>query len=326
VIDLVGRLRHRLIAAALTPLTEHGDLNEAGVEAYAAALAKRGIGGIAVWAHTGRAPYLQSHQRRTVFRTFRRVTDLPIIAGIAAPSGTAATEEAVLEEMLRAAAEAAQLGADGLMVFPPVALRDAPDREAATLRIHEQVAREADLPVILFYLHSGAGGFPYPEGLLRDLLAIPQTVGIKLATLDSAIACQDVLRIVREEFADKLAITGEDRMFGPSLMWGANAALVGIAGAVPELSLTVLESWVAQDAPGFLAASGRLDRFARATFCAPIEGYIQRMLWAAAWEGLIPEELAYDPHGPKLPATERRQVEEALEEVIPQRATRPIRR
>jgi 4-hydroxy-tetrahydrodipicolinate synthase len=39
-----------------------------------------------------------------------------------------------------------------------------------------------------------------------------------------------------------------------------------------------------------------------------MEGYVQRMSWLAAAEGLIPEDRAHDPYGPALPDGERAKV------------------
>jgi 4-hydroxy-tetrahydrodipicolinate synthase len=136
-------------------------------------------------------------------------------------------------------------------------------------------------------------------------------LGVKTATLHQAIGCQDAIWAGRG--TGKLSITGEDRMFGPSMMWGADTALVGIAAAQVDLSAAVLRAWTDGDHSGFIAASERLDRFAAATFYDPIEGYVQRMLWAAVWEGLLPEEAAHDPYGPVLPAAERELVIRCLE-------------
>ncbi|HEX4214544.1 MAG TPA: dihydrodipicolinate synthase family protein [Candidatus Dormibacteraeota bacterium] len=313
--ELVDHLRGRLVPALLTPMTEAGEVEPDAFERYAAAIGERGVSAVAVWAHTGRGPYLDREGRRSVLRSAVDAAGVPVIAGVGAPTGTAATRAAVVRGAMDAAAEAAAGGAEALMVFPPVALRHLPGREEAALELHRRIA-ELGLPILLFLLHGEAGGFPYSDGLLRELLSIPQTAGIKLATLDSAMTCQDVIALVRSEFPDRLAVTGEDRMYGPSLMWGADSALVGIAAAAPELSLRPLEAWRSGDAAGFLTASERLDRFATATFRAPIEGYVQRMLWAAAWEGLIPERLARDPHGPGLPAGERAAVERTLQELL----------
>lgn len=313
--ELVDRLRGGLVPALATPMTEEGAIEPDALERYDAAIGARGASAVAVWAHTGRGPHLDAAGRRTVLRAAVDASGVPVIAGVGAPAGTAATPAAVIRGAMSAAAEAAAGGADALMVFPPVALRHLPGREDATLEVHRRIA-ELGLPIVLFLLHGEAGGFTYSQGLLRELLSIPQTVGIKLATLDSAMTCQDVIALVRSESPDRLAITGEDRMYGPSLMWGSDSALVGIAAAVPELSLRPLQTWRSGDSAAFLAASARLDRFAMATFRAPIEGYVQRMLWAAAWEGLIPERLAHDRYGPGLPGPERVAVERCLEELI----------
>ena len=314
---LVVRLRHTLVPAVLTPLTEEGELDQLALERYATAISSRGVGGLAAWAHTSRARFLSPAQRRQVLRVFRQATRVPIIAGVGAPHDVEPSEAAVIEATLQAAREALDGEADALMVFPPIALRDAPDRDLITLRMHRRLAEECDVPLLLFYLHGGAGGFPYPDGVLRELLALPQVAGIKVATLDAAVACQDVIGLVRQEFGDRLAITGEDRMYGPSLMWGADAALVGMAAAVPELSLAPLRAWEQGHHREFVEASSRLDRFAAATFRSPIEGYVQRMLWAAAWEGVIPAASANDPFGPRLPAGERELVERTLDDLFP---------
>jgi 4-hydroxy-tetrahydrodipicolinate synthase len=39
-----------------------------------------------------------------------------------------------------------------------------------------------------------------------------------------------------------------------------------------------------------------------------MEGYIRRMLWVLAEDGIIPDEACHDPIGPQLDAGERRRV------------------
>jgi 4-hydroxy-tetrahydrodipicolinate synthase len=212
--------------------------------------------------------------------------------------------------MARAAAAG---GADAVMVYPLAALGELPDGHAQAVALHERVAAESGLPLVGFYLHGEAGGYPYPPELIRDLLSLDAMLGVKTATLDRAIGCQDAIWTGRD--SGKLLITGEDRMYGPSFMWGADTALVGIASAQVELSAAVLRAWTAGDHSEFLTASDRLDRFAAATFYAPIEGYVQRMLWAAEWEGLIAATAAHDPYGPDLPPGERELVIRCLEEL-----------
>jgi 4-hydroxy-tetrahydrodipicolinate synthase len=312
--QVVDRLRGGLVPAVLTPLRADAALSVPDLERYASGIAAGEHGGISVWAHTGRGPYLSEQDRATVLRTFRAATDAPIIVGISSssPGGTSAKP---VDQVMRQADLAAELGGDALMVFPPPQYAAAPDRDRLIAELHEGVADRTGLPLVLFYLHAEAGGYPYPLELLRDLLGIPLAAGIKLATLDSAMTCQDVIALVHEEFPDRLAITGEDRMFGPSLMWGADAALVGIAAAAVRLTAQVMNCWFG-DRSDFIAASTVLDEFARVIFRAPMEGYIQRMLWVAEDQGLIGPEAAFDPYGPPLAAAERAQVLDALRRTL----------
>ncbi len=60
-----------------------------------------------------------------------------------------------------------------------------------------------------------------------------------------------------------------------------------------------------------MATSGALDAFARETFTAPMEGYVQRMLWALEADGVIPRG-TIDAFAPKLPPTERERVVRAV--------------
>ncbi|MFF8827931.1 dihydrodipicolinate synthase family protein [Streptomyces sp. NPDC015131] len=307
--DLVRRLRGTVLPAVATPMDAAGTVDLGALGRYAERIAAERIGGVAVWAHTGRGLYLSEADRRRVLTVWREAVAGPVVAGAGVPRSAGAVDrDGAVDATVAMAVAAAEGGADAVMVYPLARL--AGDDDAA-VELHERVAAESGLPVVGFFLHGEAGGYPYPPELVERLLASPSAVGMKLATLDRAMACQDAIRAV--ERGGRLVITGEDRMFGPSLMWGADTALVGIAAARVPLTVAVLEAWRTGDHGRFVRASGRLDRFAEATFRAPIEGYVQRMLWAAVWEGLIPEEAAHDPYGPALPASERAAVVACLE-------------
>ncbi|MFI7066146.1 dihydrodipicolinate synthase family protein [Kribbella sp. NPDC050124] len=311
---LVEQLRGTLLPAVVTPMDTDGVIAYDALTAYAGRMATEPIGGVAMWAHTGRGLYLSAADRSKVLETWREATDVPIVAGVGVPRAEAAeTLQEAADATVAMALQAAAGGADAVMVYPLAALGEQPDGHAQAVALHERVAAESGLPLVGFYLHGEAGGYPYSPELIRDLLSLDAMLGVKTATLDRAIGCQDAIWAGRD--TGKLLITGEDRMYGPSFMWGADTALVGIAAAQVELSAAVLRAWTSGDHSGFLTASDRLDRFAAATFYAPIEGYVQRMHWAAVWEGLIPEDAAHDPYGPDLPAAERDVVIRCLEEL-----------
>ncbi|HYU29419.1 MAG TPA: dihydrodipicolinate synthase family protein [Gemmatimonadales bacterium] len=256
--------------------------------AYATWMARQAVAGVAVWAHTGRGPHLSAEQRRLVLATWRSA--LPgkvIVAGANAV------------EMAR---DAKRGGADALLAFP---------RRANAVDYHQELGRE--LPVIAFHLYEAAGGVDYDNETLHGILSLPAVIGIKVATLDSVMTFQRVAAVTREH-PDKLLITGEDRFLGYSLMMGARAALIGMGAALTELQASLLRAFASGDDHAFLRLAGWLDAFSQATFRDPMEGYIRRMLWALAAEGVIPDEACDDPWGPALPASDRDIVRRAVRE------------
>ena len=251
-------------------------------------MAKQPIGGVAVWAHTGRGPHLSEDQRRIVLEEWRAA--LPgkiIVAGANGPT---------------MARDAKRGGAGALLAFPV--------RENAVV-YHDELSQE--LPVIAFYLYEAAGGVQYDDKTLHGILSLPGVVGIKVATLDSVMTFQRIAAVMRDH-PDRLLITGEDRFLGYSLMLGARAALIGMGAAITDLQAALLRAWASGDTSAFLHLSKLLDAFSQATFTAPIEGYIRRMLWALAAEGVIPDDACDDPWGPELPAAEREAVRRAVRE------------
>jgi 4-hydroxy-tetrahydrodipicolinate synthase len=284
--NLRDRLRGALIAAAATPMTASGEVDLDVVSRYFAGLVADGVTGLAVLAHTGRGPYLAPETRAAIIE--RAVAlGVPVLVGVGGGSGLDGRSADGPAEQARTAAA---LGADGVLVFP-----SAGDRVA----LHDEVWRAARLPMIAFDLYT----LPCPAGTMRALLEHPGVAGLKTALLSDAMGCQRAIELTTR--AGRLAITGEDRMFGPSLLWGAQAALVGIAAASVDVTAAVMKAFGGSDLRAFEEASGRLDRLAAATFTEPMEGYVQRMLWLAAAEGRIPEPHAYDPYGPPLPEAER---------------------
>jgi 4-hydroxy-tetrahydrodipicolinate synthase len=88
-------------------------------------------------------------------------------------------------------------------------------------------------------------------------------------------------------------------------MMGARAALIGLGGALTDLQARLLAAYGARDVTGFLHLSSLIDAFGIATFATPIEGYVRRMLWALAADGVLPADACDDPWGPDLRPEER---------------------
>lgn len=251
-------------------------------------MAVQPVAGVAVWAHTGRGRHLAPEQRRVVLATWREaLADKVVVAGA---------------DSLEVARDAKLGGADALLAFPR---RDDP------VSYHAALAQE--LPVIAFYLYEAAGGVSYDDATLQRILSLPGVAGIKVATLDSVMTFQRIAALIREH-PGKLLITGEDRFLGYSLMLGARAALIGMGAALTDLQAALVRALKDGDHDAFVRLSTQVDAFSQTTFIFPMEGYIRRMLWALAADGVIPDDACDDPWGPPLPAAEREAVRAAVRE------------
>jgi 4-hydroxy-tetrahydrodipicolinate synthase len=290
--SLVERLEGGLIPAVPVPFRGQ-QMDGAAQRGYARWMAAQPIAGVAVWSHTGRGPHLSGEQRREVLETWREaLPDRVLVAGA---------------RDVTMAIEARRGKADALLAFP---------QASDPVGYHRRLSRE--LPVIAFYLYAAAGGVDYDDPTLHAILELPDVIGIKVATLDSVMTFQRIAAVLRDH-PSKLLITGEDRFLGYSLLLGARAALVGMGSALADLQADLLRARIAEDWPRFVSLSELCDRFGAATFSHPMEGYIRRILWAAAAEGAVPLESCDDPWGPPLPSSEREAVERAVRDA---RATR----
>jgi 4-hydroxy-tetrahydrodipicolinate synthase len=285
VTGLASRIEWGLIPAVPVPF-RGPDLDAAAQRSYADWMAAQPVAGVAVWAHTGRGPHLSAEQRREVLETWREaLPDRVVVAGA---------------RDITMAIEARRGRADALLAFP---------ERSDPVGYHRRLGRE--LPVIAFYLYEAAGGVPYDDRTIHAILDLPEVVGVKVATLDSVMTFQRLATLVRSH-PGKMLITGEDRFLGYSVMTGATSALVGMGAALPDVQADLLHAWRDRQWDRFVALSALCDRLAQATFTEPMEGYVRRMLWAAAADGALPREACDDPWGPTLPEQEREAVEQAV--------------
>jgi 4-hydroxy-tetrahydrodipicolinate synthase len=310
------RLWHGLIPAVPVPMTAGGQIDSAALEKYIDYMHRQPIAGVALWAHTGRGLHLSRDQRLRVLQAWAQGLgpDKLIVAGVGGSHAGAASFPAYVDSALEMANDALRHGAHALLTYAPSPLQEIArpgELEKLVFDYHRQLAA-LHVPIILFYLYEAAGGISYSPALLRGLFALPEVVGIKLATLDSVMTYQNVANLIAEEFPEKILITGEDRFLGYSLMAGARAALIGMGAACTELQYNLMDAYFRGHAVEFLDLSGAVDRLSQVLFIPPMEGYIRRMLWTLVHLGVIGRESTYDPWGPELPESEFTKIGETL--------------
>lgn len=311
-----GKLRHGLIPAVPVPFKATGEIDLDAQERYVAWMAKQPVAGVAVWAHAGRGLHLTREQRIRVLRTWAEGLgeDKVIVAGVGGLPQRAEDFSAYIASALEMAGDALENGAHAFLIHPPRLFHHVADNRELLLIYHKELACTG-VPQFLFYLYEAAGGFPYSADHLRELFALPETAGIKLATLDSVMTFQNIANLLARDYPQKLTITGEDRFLGYSLMCGAQAALIGMGAACTTLQHNMLKAYYEGRTGEFLELSRAVDRLSQVTFIPPMEGYIQRMLWALVHQGVIGRKSAHDPWGPDLPESEFSELEKTLQQL-----------
>jgi 4-hydroxy-tetrahydrodipicolinate synthase len=300
-----SRLRGGLIPAVPVPWSAEGQIHRQAQKDYVSYMAAQRQVGVAIWVHTGRGLFLTPEQREEIYHAWRQGlgSDKIIIAGAGAlPDKTLVGDRQVERfesDTLAMAEQAKALGADALLVYPPVIYRGQDDEERLVVEHHQRLA-ELGMPLILFYLYEAAGGISYSLEVLDELTHLPQVVGIKMATLDSVMTFQEVALWLRERSPEIVLITGEDRFLDYSLMLGAESALIGMAAALTNPQADLISSYMDRDYNRFHDLAWKVTHLAMSTFFSPMEKYIVRMLGVLHLLGVIPRDAVHDPCGWEL--------------------------
>src|SRR6266536_6365292 len=115
--DIQAQLVGGLIAATPVPFDRNSRLHEHAHASYLRYMAAQPIAGVAVWAHTGRGLMIDSETARRVLVNWRdALPETVIIAGVGSRNPN---DEGAASCTIEMAENAARLGADALLVYPP---------------------------------------------------------------------------------------------------------------------------------------------------------------------------------------------------------------
>ena len=222
--------RNPLIVAAATPLREGGNaLDEAAVGPMVAFLEGHGADGVFCCGTTGEGILLSLDERKRAGRAFRAAVGgrLLVHAGAQTTADTVAL-----------AADAAELGADGVAVIPPPYF----PLDAAALTDHLAAAAAACAPLPFFiYVFTRRSGYPLPTDVIAAVAdRAPNPVGLKVS--ESPLA--DVLPYLGLGLP---VLVGSEPLIVPALAGGAVGTVSGLAAALPDVVRAVLD---APDAAG----------------------------------------------------------------------------
>lgn len=215
-----------IFAATIVPMTAEGAIDEAGLAAHlAAVLATDGIVGLLVNGHAGENALLSRAETARVVAIARKAAGRKfVVCGINAEAS---------DEAAARAADAAQAGADAVMVFPPFSWALGTDMRSIVAH-HEAIAAAAGTPMFLFQGSVGAGKTAYTAETLAALLEIQSVVGIKEGSWET-LAYDKTRRLVKRLRPDVAVMASGDEHLFPSFAIGSEGSLVSLAAVVPEL-------------------------------------------------------------------------------------------
>jgi len=280
--DLAG-----IIPAIVTPMDADGELDEPAVAPYVDWLVEQGPVALAVNVDTGEGPHLSFEERGRMLALVRAATGgrCGVVAGVGGP----ATRDAV-----RNARQAADSGADAMLVFPIGAFLSQPLRADVVVGYHEAIAAATDLPLILFQLQPALAGVLYPAPILARLLAIPSVVAIKEASFDPVrfVEMRAAIAASRRPVA---LLSGNDNFIAESFLLGAEGALLGFATLGTREHVELLAAARRRDLAVVDRLGPRLQRLADVIFAAPVGDYRARTKAALRMLGVLPSDAVRPP-------------------------------
>jgi 4-hydroxy-tetrahydrodipicolinate synthase len=263
----------------VTPFYHDGSLDsESLVRLTRHFAALPGVAGLVSCARIGESPVLSLAEKRRVYEVcgqIARAAGKVHIAAIAPQS----TDEAVgLMHDLE------NLAVDGVMIFPPLLFAWGKVDPNLKVRFFEDLARETNLPVVLFQIP--VKSYYYDPTTICQIARLENVVAFKEASFDIELFTDTVKQLEHEKAAMRV-LTGNDRFVAESYKLGAHGALIGVANVATE-------KW------GALDAAGRLGDFERAAaiqrelaavkelvFSEPIVEAVARIKTVLHHEGLI---------------------------------------
>lgn len=195
-------------------------------------LIQAGVHGMVLLGTIGENTSFSAEEKAQLLRAAVATADgrIPILTGIA---------EYTTAQACGYAAEAASIGADGLMVLPAMVYR-ADHRE--TVAHYRAIAAASPLPIIC-YNNPNAYGVDLTPRMFVELADVPNITGIKEASGNTR-RLTDLVNAVGDRYA---LFAGLDDTVLESMMLGATATVFGLVCAFPAETLRMWELAVRGD-------------------------------------------------------------------------------
>lgn len=210
--------------AVLTPFTKEGEIDFEMFAVNTEAQIKAGVHGIILAGTLGEASALETEEKFELLKYARKITQgrIPVILNLS---------ENTTKNAVNFAKKAKELGADGLMLLPPMRYK-ADNREV--VEYFKAVASVTDLP-ILIYNNPVDYGIYVTLDMFEELIEYPTIQAVKESTRDLA----NVTRMINR-FGKRIKILGGvDTICLETLMLGADGLVAGLVDAFPNETMAM---------------------------------------------------------------------------------------
>ncbi|WP_337085555.1 dihydrodipicolinate synthase family protein [Elizabethkingia anophelis] len=210
--------------AVLTPFTKDGEIDFDMFAKNTEAQIKAGVHGIILAGTLGEASALETEEKFELLKFAKAITDgrIPVILNLS---------ENTTRSAVNYAKKAKELGADGLMLLPPMRYK-ADNREV--VEYFKAVASATDLP-ILIYNNPVDYGIHVTLDMFDELINYPTIQAVKESTRDLA----NVTRMINR-FGKRIKILGGvDTICLETLMLGSDGLVAGLVDAFPNETMAM---------------------------------------------------------------------------------------
>jgi 4-hydroxy-tetrahydrodipicolinate synthase len=279
-----------IVAAPALPMLPEASIDWDSLRSYLAWIAKQRPTAIAMNMDASEGPSLTRDEMLEVVRASREAIDgaCPLVSGLIV--GSTADAVAFGKELKGA-------GAQGLAIFPPFpTFLGNPVPARMIYEYHKAIADGVDLPLIAFQFPK-AWGPDFPPETLRELVKIPQLIGLKEASFDTTKTLETIE--TARTLPRKIGImTGSDTFILEAMIFGCDGALIGFAGTATDQLIRMHQAAAAKDFDTAFEIWGRLGPLARYAWRPPIRDYRPRMKEVLVLQGLIRHATVRPPQLP----------------------------
>lgn len=213
--------------AVLTPFTKDGEIDFEMFALNTEAQIKAGVHGIILAGTLGEASALETEEKFELLKYAKKITQgrIPVILNLS---------ENTTKNAVNFARKARELGADGLMLLPPMRYK-ADSREV--VEYFKAVATATDLPILIYNNPVDYGIYVTLE-MFEELIEYPTIQAVKESTRDLA----NVTRMVNR-FGKRIKILGGvDTICLETLILGADGLVAGLVDAFPNETMAMYNS------------------------------------------------------------------------------------